>query len=90
MRKRKHILKIDVKQFDKLGKANDEEIANAKYMKVFDACADASDKINTYYAVYQNAGLGKCALRFTPDEKIMNSMKPYLKKDIVLKLFYNR
>ncbi len=89
-RKRKEIVKIDVKLFDRLAKAKDDSVKNLNFMKVYEACADFSDEENTYYAVYQHPAYGRTALFFTPNEKILNAMKPYLKKDIVLKLFYNR
>lgn len=89
-RKRKEIVKIDVKLFDRLAKAKDDSVKNLNFMKVYEACADFYDEENTYYAVYQHPAYGRTALFFTPNEKILNAMKPYLKKDIVLKLFYNR
>lgn len=89
-RKRKQILKIDVREFDILDKGNDEKISKAKFTKVFEACEDLRKDEETYYATFNHTGYGKCALIFNPNEKILNSMKPYLKKDIVLKLFYKR
>lgn len=89
-RKRKTIVKIDVKLFDRLAKANDESVKNLNFMKVYEACEDFADDENTYYAVYQHPAYGRTALFFTPNEKTLNAMKPYLKKDIVLKLFYKR
>lgn len=89
-RKRKLILKIDIKQFDQLANGDDKEVSKQNFMKVLHACGNVNDDANTYYAVYQHQVYGKCVLLFTPNETIMNSMKPHLKKDVVLKLFYNR
>lgn len=89
-RRRKEIVRIDVKLFDCLAKANDDSVKNLNFMKAYEACEDFSDDDNTYYAVYQHAAYGRTALIFTPNEKILKAMKPYLKKDIVLKLFYSR
>lgn len=89
-RKRKEIIKADVRQFDILTKSSDKELDKLKFSKVYEACTDIKDGENTYYAVYQHPAYGRCALIFTPNERILNSMKPYLKKDIVLKLFYKR
>lgn len=88
-RKRKDVLKIDVKNFDILDKGENKEVSKLKFTKVFEACSDINDK-NTFYAVYNHSAYGRCALLFNPNEKILNAMKPYLKKDIVLKLFYKR
>ena len=89
-RKRKELLKVDVRQFDDLAKSNNDSYNKTKFTKVFEACADLNSESDIYYAVFTHAGYGKCALLFNPNEKVLNSMKPYLKKDIVLKLFYNR
>jgi Ca2+/Na+ antiporter len=89
-RKRKEMLRVDVKLFDLLAPAEDDSVKNLNFLKVYEACADYNDDVNTYYAVYQHPAYGRTALFFTPNEKILNAMKPYLKKDIVLKLFYNR
>ena len=43
-----------------------------------------------YYAVFNSAAYGRCLLIFSPNEQILEGMKRYLNKDIVLKLFYNR
>lgn len=89
-RKRKEIMKLDIRTVDKLEKGDDAEIRKMSFVKVYDAAENSSDDKNTTYAVYQHAALGRCALLFNPNERVLNGMKPYLKKDIVLKLFYNR
>ena len=89
-RKRKELIKVDVRHFDDLAKGNNNSYNKTKFTKVFEACADLNKEDDIYYAVFTHAGYGKCALLFNPEEKILKAMKPYLKKDIVLKLFYNR
>lgn len=89
-RKRKEILKIEVREFDILDKGNDESVNKMRFTKVFEACEDLKKEDEIYYAVFNHTAYGKCALIFNPNEKVLNSMKPYLKKDIVLKLFYRR
>lgn len=89
-RKRKEITKADIRQFDILCKACDDNTSSMKFTKVFEACENINDDNSTYYAVYQHSAYGKCALIFTPNERTLEAMKPYLKKEIVLKLFYNR
>lgn len=89
-RKRKELLKLDTHSIEKLAKGDDSEVNKIKFVRVVDAAADLSDEKNTYYAVYTQAGGGKRALFFDPNEKVLNAMKPYLRREIVLKLFYNR
>ena len=89
-RKRKEMLRLDVRTIDILAKGNEPELQKLNFNKVYDAAINSNDDENTYYAVYQHAGYGRCALQFNPEEKVLNAMKPYLKKDIVLKIFYHR
>ena len=89
-RKRKEIMKLDIRTIDMLEKGDTPEIKKLSFVKVYDAAEHSFDDKNTTYAVYQHAAMGRCALLFNPNEKVLNGMKPYLKKDIVLKIFYNR
>lgn len=89
-RNRKEIMKLDVRTIDLLEKGDNPEVQKLNFVKVYDAAEQSSDDKNTTYAVYQHAALGRCALMFNPNEKILNGMKPYLKKEIVLKVFYKR
>lgn len=89
-RKRKELLRLDTHNIEQLAKGDEPEVKKVKLVKVIDAAADSSDEKNTYYAIYTYAAGGRRALFFDPNERVLNAMKPYLKKDIVLKLFYNR
>ncbi|MCR5653099.1 MAG: hypothetical protein K6F88_04790 [Ruminococcus sp.] len=89
-RKRKELLRLDTHNIEQLAKGDEPEMNKIKLVKVTDAAVDSSDDKNTYYAIYSHAGGGRRALFFNPNEKVLGAMKPYLKKDIVLKLFYNR
>ncbi len=89
-RKRKEMLRLDTHNIEQLDRGDEPAMNNIKYVRVTDAAADSNDDKNTYYAVYTQAGGGRRVLFFNPNEKVLGAMKPYLKKDIVLKLFYNR
>ena len=89
-RKRRELLRLDTHNIEQLTKGDEPGINKTKLGKIIDAAIDSSDDKNTYCAVYTHAGGGRRALFFNPNEKILNSMKPYLKKEIVLRLFYNR
>ena len=43
-----------------------------------------------YFAVFNSPAYGRCLLVFTPNEDILNGMKPHLNKNIVVQLFYKR
>lgn len=89
-RKRKKIVSLEIKDFDMLCKISDKRLCNKRFTKKYVAAADMGDEENTYAGLFNNAALGHCVLFFTPQDKIMQAMKPYLKKEIVLELFYNR
>ena len=88
-RKRKLIARLDIKnieQFDKLSNMDLDSIKIKKYF--FAADSDNSDSI--YGCVFTSKKYGKSLLTFSPNDKILNGMKLFLKKEIVLKVFYNR
>ena len=87
-RKRKELLRLDVHNIEQLGIYAD--MGDVNVVRAVEACADMNDEKNTYCALYSFAAGGKRALFFNPNEGLLNAMKPYLKKEIVLKLFYNR
>ncbi len=89
-RKRKEMLRLDVRKIDMLGKLNEIDKSNQTLVKVYDAAEKSSDYENTYCAVFLGATGSKRGLFFNPNERVLEAMKPYLKKEIVLKLFYNR
>lgn len=89
LRKRKKVCNVSVRDFEKLGKG-EKTIDNIRFAKTFIASEDIDNVDENYYAVFNNTAYGKCLLIFNPNENILKGMKPYLNKDIVLDLFYNR
>ncbi len=89
LRKRKEMCKIEIKDFEILGKGS-ENIEGMKFAKQIIAAADPDDTKENYYAVYNSAAYGRTLLVFNPNEKILNAMKSNLKRELVIKLFYKR
>ena len=89
-RKRKRIVKVDVREIDLFCKADDKRLEKMNFTKRFIAAGDPTDAENTYCLVYNSQAYGRTLIAFTPNEKIINAMKPALKKEIVLEVFYNR
>ncbi len=89
LRKRKKICKVPIREIAMIEKS-EKKIENMHFMKTFVAARDVDAKDENYYVVYNSVAYGKCLLVFSPNEQILQGMKPYLNKDIVLKLFYNR
>ena len=49
-----------------------------------------SDTETNTYAVFSKPAYGRCLLVFNPNETILEAMKPYLNREVVVKFFYKR
>lgn len=86
---RKRKLKVEIKHIEKLCKLTDEDIPNNKYVKRYDFTGN-HDINEVYFAEFRLPQRGLCLLLFVPNEKILEGMRPYLNREIALKLFYGR
>lgn len=89
LRKRKRICKVQIREISQLEKG-EKSIENMRFTKTFIATRDIDKDDENYYAVFNSPAYGKCILIFSPNEQILNGMKSYLNKDIMIKLFYRR
>lgn len=89
LRKRKSICKVPIREIEQLEKG-EKSVDGIRFIKSFIAARDIDDDSENYYAIFNSAAYGKCLLIFSPNQQILEGMKKYLNKDIVLKLFYNR
>lgn len=89
LRKRKNICKIQINEIERLEK-DDTEIKKMRFLKTFIAARNIDAKDENYFAVFNSPAYGRCLLVFTPNEDILNGMKPHLNKNIVVQLFYKR
>ena len=89
LRKRKRVCKVPIREIEQLEKG-EKSVDGMRFTKSFIAARDIDADDENYYAVFNSAAYGKCLLVFSPNEQILEGMKRYLNKDIVLKLFYNR
>lgn len=88
-RRRKPIVKVDVKQFDDFFRYSDEAMNAHRFNKVYRASSKEFSEDN-YVASFRNEAKGKCAILFTPNEKLIEGMKPYFDNDLRKKLFLNK
>lgn len=89
LRKRKRVCKVSIRDIEKLDKG-EKTIENMRFSKTFIAARDIDKDDENYYAVFNSTAYGRCVLIFTPNEQILEGMKKYLNKDIMIKLFYGR
>lgn len=88
-RRRKAIVKVDVRKFDDFFPFDDKEMSKHKFNKVYRAAAKEFSSEN-YVACYHDEAKGKCAILFTPNEKLLSEMKPYFSNELRKKLFLGK
>ena len=89
LRKRKRICRLEIKNIESL-EVGDGNIKDKHFRKVYFAAKNINDTKTNYYAVFTEPIYGKCLLVFNPNEQILQGLKPYLKKELMLKLFYHK
>lgn len=87
LRKRKRMCRVPINEIDVLTK-DEEKIDRMRFTKTYVACRDTDSKGENYFAVFNSPAYGKCLLIFTPNQQILDGMKPRLDKTIVIDLFY--
>ncbi|MCD8026538.1 MAG: hypothetical protein LUF33_06340 [Clostridiales bacterium] len=89
LRKRKKVCSVPIKSIETLEK-DEKSTQGKRFLKTFTAARDIDRADENYFLTYNDSAYGKSLLVFSPNEDILLAMKPHLKKDIVIKLFYNR
>ena len=86
-----------IKFFDRLAPGwdenlvrDEEKINKLRAAKTFIAARDINSKGENYFALFNDPAYGRCMLVFTPNEQILEGMKPRLNKELMLRLFYNK
>lgn len=88
-RRRRAIVKVDVRKFDDFFSYDDKEMTAHKFNKVYRASTKEFSSEN-YVASYHDEAKGKCAILFTPNEELLKEMKPYFSNELRKKLFLNK
>ena len=88
-RNRKRVISVDIKRFNSLKKLKDSDFAKKDYRKIFKASI-TPDGDDVYGAeMHLEKFGGECLLLFSPGEKTLDAMKPYLKNTIKAEMFKN-
>lgn len=78
-RKRKHILTFDlngIREIDRFSNLKDRKT------KIIKACADETDT-STLFLKLRHQTIGDVTLLISPNEKILNAMKPFIRKQAI-------
>ncbi|MCL2089080.1 MAG: hypothetical protein FWH14_06325 [Oscillospiraceae bacterium] len=78
-RKRKRILSVNVKTFDARGSFSKDEQLRERYDTKIFACSHIDDTENMY-AIFSHKTFGKTLLVITPNQKIEENIKRYVRK----------
>lgn len=75
-KRRKHMLTTEVGSFESFEKCTDDNWDPPADVTLITACGAG---IGKYYADFTHEKYGKCRLLFTPNDKMLMTMKPFLK-----------
>lgn len=87
-RRRKPIVKFDIKSVSDFFQYDDKEMGKRKISKVYRASAKEFSE-NNYVAVFRHEARGECAVIFTPNEKLLEAIKPYFSAEMKKKLYFS-
>ena len=88
-RKRKPVVKVDVKRFDDFFPYTDGAMDKRKFNKIYHAAHEEFSEKN-YVASFRDEATGKCAIIFTPNDDLLNEMKLYFGNELRKNLFKNK
>lgn len=89
LRKRKRVCSVAIKDIEEI-EIGDKDIRDRHFRKIYIAAKNMNDVDSNYYAVFTEPAYGKCLLVFNPNDTILQAMKPYMNKNLVIQLFYKR
>ena len=88
-RNRKKVVKIKMKSIEDIFRYDDKKMTERKFKKVFNVGAQDFSEDN-YVIEFLDERRGRCAVVFTPNEKMLEAFKHHVKREITMKLFYNK
>lgn len=88
-RKRKNVVAFEASQIEDLFKYDNRDFDARLYSHVYNL-RGASSENQAYAAVFNSEKHGRSVVLFTPNEKFLEAMKPYLPRQLVINLFYKR
>lgn len=88
-RRRKPIIKFDIKSASDFFRYTDEEMSKHKFSKVYRASAREFSEDN-YVMVFRHEARGECAVIFTPSETMIEAIKPFFSAELKKKLYFNK
>ena len=88
-RRRKKMVKVDVKRIDDIFRYTDKDMSRYRFKKVYNAGVKEFSEDNTVF-VYHDSDKGWIGIIFTPSEEFLAGLKPYFNTELRKKLFMNK
>ncbi len=85
---RKKFLIVEIGTIEDLGKISDNTLQGEKFVRRKE-CSDGNIE-NSFYCIYRESGIGRCLLIFSPNQNIIDGMRPAMTRELVKKYFYNK
>ncbi len=85
---RKKFLNIEISSIEDLGKLSDKNVPQERFARTKD-CSDGNIE-ESFYCVYRETGRGRCLLIFSPNQGIIDGMRPHMTRELVMKYYYNK
>lgn len=87
-RRRKDLLSIDIKKIEGFDKITENRLSERKCEKVL-YCGTYDDDPNQYRFIVLTKKFGRVMVVFAPNEKVLNSIKQYLKPEVKVEFIKN-
>ncbi|MCI9273964.1 MAG: hypothetical protein HFE39_08435 [Clostridiales bacterium] len=85
-RRRKRVVSIDAKEVEVMGKYRESDHAAKSYDQRMIAARDAHDD-DAWFATFHHRVHGNVLLVFSPDERTLEAIKPFLKRQVAMDAF---
>lgn len=85
-RRRKRMVTVDAKNIEAMGKYKIADHVQKSYDKRIVAARDDAEE-DTWFVSFRHGSLGNVLLVFSPDERTLGAVKPFLKRQVALDAF---
>lgn len=85
-RKRKRVVTVDAKNIEAMGKYKAQDHAQKNYDKRLMTAADANRE-DAWYISFRKTELGHVLLVFSPDERTLNAIRPFMNRQLAFEVF---
>ena len=85
--KRKHLIDVDLKAVEKMGRVGDDSLNSLKVEKVRDYSASLDNKDTIYIYYKDSANSANTLLFFTPNQKMLDAMKTAVSATVYREFF---